>query len=166
MPQSPGLTGHRGPGGPGGVAHLVRHFEPPQQRHDLLLEVLLLQDKQDRIRTQGAASLRRTRQTWREGGTVPAGSREPNPFTSTRHHSCGWTGGRTRGGAGGRVRATPSCRDRPVSKAAGPRPRHHLTPAGLRGGHTAGRSVARAQQGAQAPLCPARPGPQSLSSGH
>lgn len=33
------------------------------------------------------------------------------------------------------MRTTPSCRDRPVSKAAGPRPRHHLTPAGLGWAH-------------------------------
>lgn len=57
----------RGPPGPpptrapaaGPPPHLIGDFKPPQQRHHLLLEVLLLQDKRGAVRAHGAAPQQR-----------------------------------------------------------------------------------------------------------
>lgn len=110
VPEDPGHTGHkghtgyRGPRRPGAVTHLIRHFESPQQCHDLLLEVLLLRDNRDRLRTQGGSPPRRIRSrvTGRPG--------PPQRLT----HSWGWAQTQGEGRAG-----SISLQGLRVSKAAG-----------------------------------------------
>lgn len=62
------------PRGEGLRTHLVGNFKSPQQGHDLLLEVLLLRDKQAGIRALGAAS-RRTQ--WGRHRAAPRGRPQP-----------------------------------------------------------------------------------------
>lgn len=61
------------------LTHLVRHFEPAQQRHDLLLEVLLLRDEGPGQSLRAAP---------RGGGGRPAGPKPgPSPLWRSRTHT-------------------------------------------------------------------------------
>ena len=86
-PPEPSPHGDAGlPRGEGLLTHLIGNFKSPQQGHDFLLEVLLLQDKQDGIRALGAAS-RRTR--WGRHGAAPRGRpQQAGGAAQTRGNTC------------------------------------------------------------------------------